>query len=430
MTPTRSPRTPRTQPRPHASTRHTAPQATVAAPVKIVSPSPEVRLPRRWHDTVLPAELPQMARDINLRVRAEIAEYRWPADGEQMRRIREGTEKALLSFVTQVFRTGRLTDETEDFFRGLGRLEAVAGRHLESLHAAFRIGALVAWRRIAAAAERDPLPSETVARLADLIFTFADRLAQLAAEGFAQAHAEEVDGYARLRARLVRMIVGQPALSSESIAELAVRAAWPVPDRVAVIELDGRADPQALAGLGADALIDAEQPDTLVVLPAPVDLAEVRAGLAGLTGRAVVGCTVPLPDAAKSLRWARLGRRLAEDGVLPAAAVLSCDEHVPTLLLHAEPELAEVLVARRLAPFAAMPLVRRLKFARLLATWLEHGGSQADLAATLQAHRQTVHYRVGRLQAMFGNQLADPSARVEMLLALRWALPQWEREAS
>ncbi len=81
---------------------------------------------------------------------------------------------------------------------------------------------------------------------------------------------------------------------------------------------------------------------------------------------------------------------------------------MPTLLLHAEPELAEVLVERRLAPLAAMPLARRLKFARLLATWLEHGGSQADLAATLKEHRQTVHYRVGRLQAMFGDQLTDP----------------------
>jgi hypothetical protein len=397
--------------------------------MKPAQSGPDLRLPRRWLDSVLPGELPLMARDIGIRVRAEIAEFRWPADGEQVRAIREGTEKALLSFVTQIFRTGRLTEDTEDFFRGLGRLEAVAGRHLESLHTAFRMGALIAWRRIAAAAERDPLPSDTVARLADLVFSFADRLAQLAAEGFAQAHAEEVDGYARLRARLVRMIVGQPGLSSESIAELAVRAAWPVPERIVVIETDGRADPQALGALGPGALVDAEQPDTLIVLPAPVDLASVRAALAGRPGRAVVGCTVVLADAAKSLRWARLARRLADVGVLPAATVVSCDEHVPTLLLHAEPELAEVLVERRLAPFAAMPLARRLKFARLLATWLEHGGSQADLAATLQAHRQTVHYRVGRLQAMFGDQLADRAARVELLLALRWALPQWEREA-
>ena len=77
-----------------------------------------------------------------------------------------------------------------------------------------------------------------------------------------------------------------------------------------------------------------------------------------------------------------------------------------------------------------VPLPRRLKFARLLAAWLEYGGSQAELAQTMQAHRQTVHYRIGRLQAMFGDQLADRDARVELLLALRWVLPQWEREAA
>jgi hypothetical protein len=379
---------------------------------------------------VLPAELPQIAREISRRVRTDIPEYRWSADSDQVRTIREGTEKALLTFVTQIFRTGELTDETEDFFRGLGRIEASSGRHLESLLAAFRLGALTAWRRLAAAAERDPLPSDVVARLAELVFAFSDRLAYLAGEGFAQAAAEDTDGHERLRSRLVRMIVGQPPLSPDSILELAVRAAWPVPDRVVVAEIDGRPDGAALAALGPDALVDVEQPNTLVVLPAPIDAGAVAAALRGGSGRAVVGCTVALAEATQSLHWSRLARRLCEDGVLPDAAVLLCDDHAPTLLLHAEPGIAEVLVERRLAPFLAMPLSRRLKFARLLATWLELGGSQAELAQTLNAHRQTVHYRVGRLQALFGDQLCDANARVELLLALRWALPQWERAAA
>ncbi len=176
--------------------RQTTPNAPVAAvnPAAVAPPAPDLRLPRRWHDTVLPAELPQMARDIGLRVRAEIAEYRWPADGEQARSIREGTEKALLTFVTQIFRTGEPHRGDRGLLPRPGPAGGDRGRHLESLHAAFRVGALIAWRRIAAAAERDPLPSETVARLADLVFSFADRLAQLAGEGFAQAHAEEFDG--------------------------------------------------------------------------------------------------------------------------------------------------------------------------------------------------------------------------------------------
>jgi hypothetical protein len=376
---------------------------------------------------VLPAELPQIAREISRRVRTDIAEYRWSADSDQVRTIREGTEKALLTFVTQIFRTGELTEESEDFFRGLGRVEASAGRHLESLLAAFRLGALTAWRRLAAAAERDPLPADVVARFAEVVFGFSDRLAHLAGEGFAQAAAEDLDGHERLRSRLVRMVVGQPALSPDSVLELAVRAAWPVPERVVVLEIHGRPAAEALAALGADALVDTEQPDTLVVLPAPIDAVSVATALTGSPGRAIAGCTVALADATQSLRWSRLARRLCDDGVLPDVAVLLCDDHAPTLLLHAEPGIAEVLVERRLGPLLAMPLQRRLKFARLLAIWLELGGSQAELAQTMNAHRQTVHYRVGRLQAMFGDQLLDGDARVELLLALRWALPHWER---
>jgi hypothetical protein len=208
---------------------------------------------------------------------------------------------------------------------------------------------------------------------------------------------------------------------------LAVRAAWPVPERVVVVEIHGRPDTESLAALGPDALVDAEQPDTLVVLPAPIDAVAVTAALNGSPGRAIAGCTVALADATQSLRWSRLARRLCDEGVLPDGAVLLCDNHAPTLLLHAEPGIAEVLVERRLGTLLAMPLQRRLKFARLLATWLELGGSQAELAQTMNAHRQTVHYRVGRLQAMFGDQLLDGDARVELLLALRWVLPQWER---
>jgi DNA-binding PucR family transcriptional regulator len=108
--------------------------------------------------------------------------------------------------------------------------------------------------------------------------------------------------------------------------------------------------------------------------------------------------------------------------------VTFCDENLPTLLVHAEPAVTELLVARRLQPLLALSGARRLKFGRLLSAWLECGGSQAELAESMSTHRQTLHYRVGRLQAMFGAQLRDPDARVEILLALRAVLPSWEKE--
>jgi hypothetical protein len=385
-------------------------------------------LPRRWIETVLPAELPQIAREISRRIQSDIPDYRWAAEGEHVHMLRESTEKAVLTFVTQIFRTGELTAEAEEFFRSRGRIEATEGRPLEALLAAFRLGSLVAWRRIVAATERDPLPSDVVGRLADLLFSFGDQLARLASEGFADA-GNDVDAHARLRTRLVRMILGQPAAPADSLSELAARTGWAMPERVLVLEFDGVVDPHTLAALGPEALVDHDQAKPIAVLPAPMDAEAVTAALTRIDARAVAGCTVALSDAPKSLRWARLAGRLRDDGVLSRTRLTVCDDNTPTLLMHAEPSVGDVLVERRLGPLAALPLPRRLKFAQLLAAWLEYGGSQADLAHTMQAHRQTVHYRIGRLQAMFGAQLADRDARVELLLALRWVLPQWEREA-
>ncbi len=40
------------------------------------------------------------------------------------------------------------------------------------------------------------------------------------------------------------------------------------------------------------------------------------------------------------------------------------------------------------------------------------------MAAALDVHPQTVRYRLGRLRELFGDQLDDPAARLEIALAL------------
>lgn len=394
---------------------------------------PAVNLPRRWIDSVLPAELPQMAREIIRQVRAEIPEYRRAMDGPYGRSIRASTEKALLGFITQFFRTGELSAESEQFFRDLGRGEALEGRNSDMLQAAYRTGALTAWRRIVRACEREPLPPDIIGPLAESIFGFADQLARLSSEGYAAAQGDDAEVTARMRARLARMIVSQPDTPIEAIHEAAVRLGWPVPERLVVLDVrfDG-AEPDAveLADLVCDAPVESEQAGRLIVLPAPADchaIARVARKLPDV--RVSIGATMHFADASQSLRWARLATRLRDEGILPDEQVTVCDDNLPTLLVHAEPAVTELLVSRRLQPLLALSGVRRLKFARLLSAWLECGGSQAELAEAMSTHRQTLHYRVGRLQAMFGDQLRDPAARVEILLALRAVLPQWERDA-
>jgi hypothetical protein len=378
--------------------------------------TPVVNLPRRWIDSVLPAELPAMAREIIRRIRADIPEYRRAMDGPYGRSIRASVERALVGFMTQFFRAGELSAESEQFFRDLGRGEALEGRAHDVLQAAFRTGTLAAWHRIVLAIEREPLPAEVIGPFAESIFAFADRLARLSSEGYAAAQDDDAGVATRLRARLARMIVTQPGVPLQAITEAATRLGWPIPDRVVVLDVDGEDDLE----FDAEALFDCEQ--RVVVLPAPVKVSALQLQ----DTKVAIGCTLPFADAAQSLRWARLAARLRDQGVFPDEPVTVCDDRMPALLLHAEPAIIELLVQRRLGALLALPPVRRLKFARLLSAWLENGGSQSDLAGALSTHRQTMHYRIGRLQAMFGDQLQDADARVEILLALRAVLPSWE----
>ena len=53
------------------------------------------------------------------------------------------------------------------------------------------------------------------------------------------------------------------------------------------------------------------------------------------------------------------------------------------------------------------------------ASWLDHQGEVARVAAELHVHPQTVRYRLARLRELFGDQLDDPEARFELALALR-----------
>src|SRR4051794_41473489 len=76
-----------------------------------------------------------------------------------------------------------------DLYVGLGRGEMRAGRSLDALLAAYRLGARVAWRRLAAAGERAGLPPRTLYTLAEAIFAYIDELSADSIEGYAREQA-------------------------------------------------------------------------------------------------------------------------------------------------------------------------------------------------------------------------------------------------
>ena len=376
----------------------------------------------------MPTELPGLVREIVTAIRNEIPEYRRAWEGPYGENTQRSVEEALSTFVTLVTQSHVDAVDYDNWFWQLGRGEAMEGRTQDSLQAAYRIGAKIAWRRITALNDRSPLPPDAVARLADAVFGFVDHLAEVSARGWLDAQLAEGDAVRQLRVRLLNLLL-EPHAQMATIVELAERIGWPVPDEVVVVDVRDGDVPAALGRVlfGPHALADISSPASTLLVPGPLD-DDVREKLLAtdIPVLLAVGCPVPLSDAPASMHWARLAARLRESGVLPSDRVVFCDEHVPTLMLHADPCLPALLVKRRLGPLLELSPAKRVKFGELLLTWLELGGSQTELAEALGKHRQTLYYQFNRLHELFGDDLHDREARVEILLALRAALPQWQ----
>jgi DNA-binding PucR family transcriptional regulator len=121
----------------------------------------------------------------------------------------------------------------------------------------------------------------------------------------------------------------------------------------------------------------------------------------------------------RSLRWARLALSLVERGVLPAEQPTRVDDHLATMLVHRDHQLAAALVSTALAPLSELSTSERERLLETLEAWLAHQRQTPEIAAALHVHPQTVRYRVAKLRELLGDKLDTPGGRFELELALR-----------
>src|SRR6478752_8923575 len=134
----------------------------------------------------------------------------------------------------------------------LGRGEARGGRSMDSLLAAYRVGARVSWRELAGAAAEAGLPASTMAKFAELLFAYIDELSAASVAG----HTDELTTSGRVRDRY-RERLGQHLLARAGVDVLtaaAARAEWPPPTTLTAVLLPAAQGRRALASLGRDTL--------------------------------------------------------------------------------------------------------------------------------------------------------------------------------
>jgi hypothetical protein len=334
--------------------------------------------------------------------------------------LRAGVQRALTSFFDSVADPAAPHEERDQMCRRLGQYEALEGRSLDSLQAAYRTGVHVAWRRVMDVGLRCGAPSSVMSMVADAMLAFMDELASLSLRGYLETKARSAQAQEEWRHRLLRLILERPPAPRRAITELAELVGWRVPEEVTLVAMEP--GPGRAPVLPADALADLGGAQPHLLLPGQVEPCDAPVLEGALGGRrAAVGLGVPITDAADSLRWARRALALSRAGVFGGGQVTFCEEHLVELWLLADEALIDQLGKRRLGALAALSPAQRDRLMETFGTWLETRGTAAELADRLCVHPQTVRYRMRKLEQALGGQLGDPDARFAMELVLRAA---------
>lgn len=370
---------------------------------------------------VLRPELPALADEILEAIRDGVADYQRPLEGPFGLGLRSGVEGALGQFMQMIERPGGGPAGHEAYER-LGRGEMLAGRTLDALLAAYRLGARVAWRRLAASGVRAGLDPEVLYLLAESIFAYIDELSAASVEGYTAEQSAAAGEAQRRRRRLVGLLVQEPAADPLVVEAAAAEAGWELPRSLAVLAM-ATDEPERVGARLGTAVIAAPLGDLFCVLvpdpQAPRRRHELEAGLDG--ARAAIGPAVPWPEAALSLERATATWRLLEEGTIRGPGLVAAADHMATLLMQSDRGLARDLAAMRLAALAGLPERSRAVLTETLLAWLAHQGRLKAVAGALHVHEQTVRYRMAQLREVLGSQLDDPDARFDLELALRAA---------
>lgn len=365
--------------------------------------------------------LPRVAEQAVAAIVAEVPAYTDPFQGQMGENIETAVEFSLRAFLRLATRRAERS-ELSAALNGayeLGRGEARAGRSIDALLGAFRVGARESWAEMSTAAVNAGLPAQTVALFAQMVFAYIDELSASSVAG----HSDEQATAGRVRQRhldqLIRRLLNGE--SEEVLREAADRAAWTVPSTLTAVLL-APAQIRTLSGvLSSEPLqatddlpkLDPEE-GWAVVLAADVDGTRRAALLSALAGRrSVVGPSRPWHLAQVSYRRALRARHLAT-----ADSALDTDEHLVELVLNADREAIADLRDRVLAPLDAVRDSTADRLAETLRSWLLHQGQRDAVAADLHVHPQTVRYRMSQIRELYGERLNDPQTVLELTVAL------------
>ncbi|GAA2731779.1 helix-turn-helix domain-containing protein [Actinocorallia aurantiaca] len=367
-------------------------------------------------------QLSQIAREGATAIEQAVPDYVRPHDPRYAEVVQQAAEYAIGHWFDMVADPALESDEVIDFFRELGVGEAREGRSLESWQRSARAGTSAAIAYITRRDQQAPpeVPGELVGQITASVLAYIDRLAEAVAAGHAEANAREIGEYQGRRRRLLELLIAGPEPDLKEIRDLAAKAEWALPQAIAVVAVRERAGLTVRRpALPSEVLMGLHLDDPCLVVPDPEGPGRRRMLEHGLSEwTAVVGPTVPLTSAVRSLDWARRGLELTRRGHIPGDRLVLAVEHLPSLMILDRPDLLCQVAERRLERLLELRPRQRRVLAETLLACLESGFNATEVAQRLHMHAQTIRYRVRQLEGLLGEGIYDPAGRLELHMVL------------
>jgi hypothetical protein len=389
---------------------------------KNVSREPWRALPAEIADVIEP-ELEATTDEILATIAREVPGYARPLEGSFGRGVRTGVTEALRQFVELIRSPSGARGPGREVYVALGSGELRQGRTLDALQSAYRVGARVAWRRLAAAATRAGVEPDVLSLLAESIFAYIETLSADSVEGYAEARARLEGERRRRRHELVAALVREPPADEADLRAAAEAVAWRMPRTAAALACDEEQLDRLASRLPADALVAGLDGLGCAIVPdpdGPGRRSQIDRAIGVATGaQAVLGPTGAAGSLAASWSLARATLRAVGAGAIEEQGLVRADDVLTKLLLFENAGLAQRIATRRLTPLATLTPKARRRMEETALAYMQQRGNAAAMARALGVHPQTARYRLRGLRELLGDTLDDPDARFEMELALR-----------
>jgi hypothetical protein len=314
--------------------------------------------------------------------------------------------------------------DPEDTSRQTGRRRAREGVPLEVVLRAYRLGGRVMWEALLDASRRlfDGGYDEALLDAASYVWRVNDSSSSALVQAYRLEELRlQSHDLGRRHAVLDGLIEGRggdPAFLRDAATVLGLPETGPVLCVVAPVDPSGedplRSPQEALAaqGIGSAWFVRPRDEVGIVALGHRSQQIVFDALRPCTVGRVGVS---PVVDGLAALDTGyRLAHTAARTLGGPGLAVL--DERLPEALLANSPELAPRVVRSALGGLLELPPADRDTLLETLQEVLANRGSPTHAAAALFCHRNTVIYRMRRIEAATGRSIADPRDR--LLLAL------------